>query len=1438
MLQAPNYFVEGLRPFLPAVYYDFLTEEDRRLFLLERYTFMRERNEDNKIQVINPPIEQYWLINSTIVEIASRDSAFLVETLLDYLAHCEYRIGVLIHPVLYTKRDANGILEDLTIHVQDGYKAESYIYLQIGRLSNKDAQLLESNLRKNYAQLSLISSDFESMREKLDTQLQSRKADQTWFRENLVLLGYADSDIRHGLLRDPDVSVDLEELYRARPFSDTSLRSRSNPRRKVMCFRFEDRGRTGVFVGHFAHRAHSQNLLEIPPLSGLLTALYERYMAGESSFMRKRIARLLREIPVGLLFSRSADFFYELSRFAFANNFAEESESILLRDSDNEMLWLLATVPRRDSAEVPGEEFQSLLRQENWESPYQIRFPLERNELLLYAIQVGAQADRAFELLEERRAAILETWSARLRRLIANRFSGEEQIHYKRNLYFSGMSENFTLGMSPEESLVDLELLESMLDTGAHDTVRVRYYRRHLSEQDCIKIYSTRLWLVSDLVPVLTNFGFVIEEENTAFFERGLERAHVHAFFVPGRPEEKPEKRRIADCLELVLNGASDSSPLDALSLLSRLTPDELILAKALNAYYWQTEKSLPYLGLYQFCLQYPAWIRALIDLFHARLSPSPSIQEKEAMEALTGFFTSLRSAMDEQVGTHFQQIVLAIVRTNFYQKNPELSFKIKSSLIDRMPEPVPYFEIFVFSNYLEGIHLRGGKVARGGLRWSDRQDYRTEVLALMKAQMVKNTVIVPEGSKGGFLLKKPPADPAAFREAGVQAYKRYIHALLGLTDSYRAGTVVRPAGIVCLDDADPYLVVAADKGTATFSDIANGIAHERGFWLDDAFASGGQNGYDHKKQGITARGAWESVKSHFAELGVDPEKDKITVAGIGDMSGDVFGNGLLLSDSVQLLFAFNHRFIFLDPDPDPESSYRERKRLFESVLNWDAYDTNLFSPGGGVHPRDSRSIELSQAVRKRLGTDAAHLSGEELIKAILQSPVDLLWNGGVGTYIKSSRETHFQANDATNDRVRIDANELRCRVLAEGGNLGLTQAARLEAADQGVRLNTDAIDNSAGVDMSDHEVNLKILLTSLEEEGLLDRPARDRLIRELDPAMVGLVLEHNRSNNLALSLEVMRVSNQFHAYREWIKVLSKLGVLNREADAVPFESDLDRIEKTQKKLARPLLAALMGFTKLHLSRQLLAATEELNFPELLSGYFPTVLQERYPGAIEKHPLAREIVVTEVINRVINSLGITIFQRLQQTTGGDYVTIARVCMKLLSKIPATSFLPGERAIEARYRYEEFIYYSALKILSWQGYGELLLLPDAELEDLLKQAAAVPEQMPLQLETLLDFRMLGQGGDRDLFLSQAEEFSLGSLRQFIRTRALQNTWEQGFARRLEKELLVLLITLSQLSPDLRQPGRAILGEISLLQNTGSLTLPAMLEIVLRSQQVAA
>ena len=481
----------------------------------------------------------------------------------------------------------------------------------------------------------------------------------------------------------------------------------------------------------------------------------------------------------------------------------------------------------------------------------------------------------------------------------------------------------------------------------------------------------------------------------------------------------------------------------------------------------------------------------------------------------------------EDRILRRFLAVIQATLRTNYFQKDaggatkPYLSFKFNPAQVPGLPEPKPMFEIYVYSPRVEGVHLRGGKVARGGLRWSDRrEDFRTEVLGLMKAQMVKNTVIVPVGSKGGFVVKQPPVDRESFMKEGVACYQVYLRGLLDLTDNLVAGKVVAPKDVVRHDSDDPYLVVAADKGTATFSDIANSVSKEYGFWLDDAFASGGSVGYDHKKMAITARGAWESVKRHFRELGVNTQTTDFTVVGIGDMSGDVFGNGMLLSRHIKLLGAFDHRHVFLDPNPDPEASFKERERLFNLPRSsWADYDSKLISKGGGIYPRSAKSVPLTLEAKKVLGVDDNSLTPTDLIRALLKAPVDLLYNGGIGTYVKATPQTHAEVGDRANDAIRVNGKELRCKVVAEGGNLGFTQLGRVEYALNGGKINTDAIDNSAGVDCSDHEVNIKILLNSVVAEGRMSGEQRNNLLAEMTDEVGALVLRDNYLQTQSLSV-------------------------------------------------------------------------------------------------------------------------------------------------------------------------------------------------------------------------------------------------------------------------------------------------------------------------------
>ncbi|MDH3665196.1 MAG: NAD-glutamate dehydrogenase, partial [Alphaproteobacteria bacterium] len=625
----------------------------------------------------------------------------------------------------------------------------------------------------------------------------------------------------------------------------------------------------------------------------------------------------------------------------------------------------------------------------------------------------------------------------------------------------------------------------------------------------------------------------------------------------------------------------------------------------------------------------------------------------------------------EDRILRRYMRLILATLRTNHYQKTPDgchkpyLSLKIDPAAVPEMPLPLPAFEIFLYSPRAEGVHLRGGKVARGGLRWSDRrEDFRTEVLGLMKAQMVKNGVIVPVGAKGGFVVKRPPkdGDRAALQEEVIACYKIFISGMLDLTDNQTTEGIVPPDDVVRHDEDDPYLVVAADKGTATFSDIANEVSLTYGHWLGDAFASGGSAGYDHKGMGITARGAWESVKRNFVEMGKDCQTEAFTAVGVGDMSGDVFGNGMLLSEKTALIAAFDHRHIFIDPNPDIEASYAERKRMFALPRSsWEDYDHSKISKGGGVFPRTQKSIKLTPEIKKALDIDADSVAPHDLIRAILLAPVELFWNGGIGTYVKASTERHADAFDRANDPVRVNGNELRCKIVGEGGNLGLTQRGRIEFARGGGRINTDFIDNSAGVDCSDHEVNIKILLGAVVDAGDMTGKQRDQLLARMTDEVAALVLRNNILQVQAISHALAHPGKLLDSQAAFMRRLEGAGRLNRELELLPDDEALAQRRQAGLGLYRPEIAVILAYAKMALYEDLLGSDlpDDPYLHQDLVKYFPRPLRKAYEPQIADHQLRQEIVATLVANSIVNrGLGEFVGELAEQT-GAPPATIAR-----------------------------------------------------------------------------------------------------------------------------------------------------------------------------------
>jgi glutamate dehydrogenase len=777
---------------------------------------------------------------------------------------------------------------------------------------------------------------------------------------------------------------------------------------------------------------------------------------------------------------------------------------------------------------------------------------------------------------------------------------------------------------------------------------------------------------LSDFVPTLESLGLRVTDEwpTTLVGEDGDER-FLHDFGVLGADHRPIDVGgagdRVAECIAAVWRGECESDSLNRLVVTAGIDWRQVEILRAYRKYHHRVNASFPVEYKNDAFAAHPDVASQLVRLFEMRFDPSRP-RDPEAAEALgekiRADLDAVRSLEQDRILRNALGVIEATIRTNAYvPERRAIVFKFRSAAVPEMPKPTPLFEIFVYSPDMEAIHLRGGKVARGGIRWSDRrQDYRTEVLGLLKAQMVKNAVIVPTGAKGGFVLKHQVADPKALKEEGTRQYVTFVRSMLDVTDNMVDGAVVHPEHVVVHDEDDPYLVVAADKGTATFSDTANAISAEYGFWLGDAFASGGSTGYDHKELGITARGAWESVKRHFREIGTDVMDEPFTVVGIGDMSGDVFGNGMLCSEQICLVAAFDHRHVFVDPAPHPAVGFAERRRLFErSGSSWDDYDRSAISQGGGVWPRTAKAIEVSPQMRLALGIEEDELTPSELISAILRAPVDLLYNGGIGTYVKASSEAAADVGDRVNDDLRVDGRDLRCRVVAEGGNLGFTQLGRIEFALAGGRINTDFIDNSAGVDTSDHEVNLKILLGLAITRGQLTVDDRNALLAEIEEDVVRHVLYDNFLQAQILSQEAVLSAHHMEAYEDLMLSLESQDVLDRELEALPNAEEMAERRRSNRGMTRPELAVLLANAKQSLTNALLASSlpDSAYLETDLRGYFPPQVVERFGSLLNEHPLRRELIAMLVANDVVNSQGITFVSRLVTETGAEAADVTR-----------------------------------------------------------------------------------------------------------------------------------------------------------------------------------
>lgn len=1055
------------------------------------------------------------------------------------------------------------------------------------------------------------------------------------------------------------------------------------------------------FFGLFSSAAYNVNLSRIPVLRRKVEQVLRASDLTRDSHSGKAMVDILETYPRDELFQASVAELVPVAVAALQLRERHQLRFFVRREANGRYSSCLVYLPRDRYTTQVRERMQVILMQTLGAAriDYTTRVSesaLARVHFVVRAPEGEALQDFDEEALEKELTLAARSWTDDITVALGNEF-GEERGAELAKRYGSAFPEAYKEDFSPQVAARDLRQLESateeFLAPALYD------FAGAAPGEARFKIFHQRDPLsLSDVLPLLSAMGVEVVDERPYRIDRASGAAWIYDFGLRRSTPFGPGSReRFQEAFQAVWTGRAESDGLSALVLEAGLPWRKVSILRAYASYLGQC--GLPFSRDYvELTLtSNPAIAAQLVALFEARFDPdsdglAPNSTSRAAR--IGELETSLARALDDVSSLDHDQIlrmslaaISATLRTNYYQLAEDglpklhLSLKLAPDRIPDVPRPRPRFEVFVYSVRVEGVHLRFGPVARGGLRWSNRrEDFRTEVLGLVKAQMVKNAVIVPVGAKGGFYAKKlpdPAIDSGAWLEEGKACYSMFIRGLLDVTDNRVDGGTVPPDRVVRHDSDDSYLVVAADKGTATFSDLANSIAGEYAFWLGDAFASGGSVGYDHKTMGITARGAWISVQRHFRERGIDCQTEDFTCAGIGDMSGDVFGNGMLLSEHTRLVAAFDHRDIFLDPDPDSALSHAERRRLFALPRSrWTDYDRDLLSEGGGIFSRSLKSIPVSPQVRQRLGLPAqtTRLTPAELMTAILKSPVDLLWNGGIGTYVKSSTESHREAGDKANDSIRVDGADLRCRVVGEGGNLGLTQRGRIEYAMTGGRINTDFIDNSGGVDTSDHEVNIKIPLARAMAAGDTGDAERQRLLASFTDEVAGLVLANNYRQNVALANAAANAPNELHEHESWIRALERRGLLDRAIEFLPGAKELTARRAAGRGLTTPELAVLFAYTKIVLAADLLRGELPADpfLDDVFQSYFPAALDREHHKQVANHPLRREILVAQLVNDVIDFAGITFLHRLGRESGAGVTDLVRahiICRRVFDITP-------------------------------------------------------------------------------------------------------------------------------------------------------------------------
>jgi glutamate dehydrogenase len=1298
--------------------------------LLEHLRVAARRAPGERIVNVYTPAQGH-----TSVDVVVDDMPFIVDSLTMALDRRNLGVHLVVHPILPVTRSADGELLGLAAPgaATEGIVLESWTHIEFDRETSSDIlSAVRAELLSVLHDVHAATSDWKPMLDALHDvaveldeapppcapeEFAEGKALLQWLADqHFTFLGYRTYDLLDddrlvplagsglGLLRDAPEAVSasfaaLPAAVRAKAREKnllvlTKANARSTVHRPthldyIGIKRYDAAGNVRGehrFIGLYASSAYTGSPVDVPVLRRKVAAVLRRADFLPASHDQKDLVQILETYPRDDLFQIDVDSLYENAMGILRLHERRRVRLFVHREPFGRFVSCLVFIPRDRYNTQVRERIARQLVDAYGSKGYEWNTRLSESALarLHYVLHLETPGTNVVDVaeLERRVASAARAWIDDLRDAMVSSFGEETGLDTLR-VWIDAFPGSYEDDFDGAETLADLAHFDRLTDARPLDA-RLTTTTDHLD----LKLYGRGTQpSLSDILPRLTNFGVVVDDEHPynltpkdrdpLWMKWFRLRAPKGAVIDPGA------LRLFEEAFLAVVDGRTEDDGFNRLVLTAGLAWREVAVLRAYCRYLRQTGTLFSQSYMEDALSSHSAIARRLMELFVQRLDPWVAVSGADGGDAdgsdCERMVDEIRSDLDavtsldeDRILRALLHLVLATLRTNWFQDgkrndaHPEcLALKLDPSAIPDLPLPRPVFEIFVASPRVEGVHLRAGKVARGGIRWSDRrEDYRTEVLGLMKAQRVKNVVIVPAGAKGGFVVKRPSAEPGRLARDVETCYRMFIDALLDVTDNIVDGRVVPPLQVVRYDGDDPYLVVAADKGTAAFSDIANEIALARGFWLGDAFASGGKHGYDHKEMGITARGAWESVRRHFRHLAIDPDRDDFTVVGIGDMSGDVFGNAMLLSEHIRLVAAFDHRHVFLDPNPDAARAIHERRRLFELPRSsWADYDPALISPGGGVFARTLKSIPISPEVRERLAIadGVTALTPAEVIRAILRAPVELLYNGGIGTYVKASGETNAAVGDKTNDALRVDARDLRCRSVAEGGNLGFTQEGRVEYALAGGRVNTDAIDNSAGVDTSDHEVNIKIVLDAAVHDGELGEIDRNALLSNMTEEVAQLVLRDNYRQNRALDNGCATAAEMEGVHGRFMRALEAAGDLDRTVERLPSDEQLVERHNGGVGLTPPELAVLMAYAKVALEEELLESDlpDDPDFVPDLVRAFPAAVSTRFLDRVRAHILRREITATALVNGLVNRAGTTFTFRLAEETGAGGADIVR-----------------------------------------------------------------------------------------------------------------------------------------------------------------------------------